>query len=421
MKRISRLVTPVVLCVLAIMASPAYGVELAIMDSGTSAWHDMFMEIVKRYEATQPGVKINYQITGAPLDALDKAAVMIAGGSAPELVWGSVTSIERFAASGLPEDLGPWIARDRWDVSMLPAPSVEGYKRYLPGQLIALPRYIQHHALFYNADMFGAAGTALPGYEWTWADLQRVARSLTRDTDGDGQNDEYGFHFHGWIANPTFYMPVLHAFGGRIYSAERTKTDLHNPDTIRAFTMLQSLHVTDGVSPASDPNGKRAAGKVAMWYANTLDIPTYKFGFGWGLAPLPKERQGHGIGTTDVAWWIPKDSRNKELAWDFLKFFLSRDIQRLISDHGYVSPRRDTMGDAMRDAPPEVRNMLVRNLMNSNVNSLGLLAGPWHADNYTILTGGLGQIQQGKKPVEQIFAEIAPLIDANLAKPWPPK
>jgi multiple sugar transport system substrate-binding protein len=71
---------------------------------------------------------------------------------------------------------------------------------------------------FYRTDLLSAAGLSEPR---TWTDVLNVARALTKDTNGDGRIDQYGFGFparRGW--NLTLaWAPLLFAAGGELFDA----------------------------------------------------------------------------------------------------------------------------------------------------------------------------------------------------------
>ena len=58
--------------------------------------------------------------------------------------------------------------------------------------LACLPQNISSLVVYYNQDLFTAAGVAYPPDSWAWDEFLAMARALTLDTDGDGQVDQYG-------------------------------------------------------------------------------------------------------------------------------------------------------------------------------------------------------------------------------------
>jgi ABC-type glycerol-3-phosphate transport system substrate-binding protein len=59
------------------------------------------------------------------------------------------------------------------------------------GKAWAVPDWALHHAVWYRKDLFREAGIAAPPR--TWAELGQAAEKLTRDRNGDGVPDQFGF------------------------------------------------------------------------------------------------------------------------------------------------------------------------------------------------------------------------------------
>lgn len=59
------------------------------------------------------------------------------------------------------------------------------------GKTWAIPDWALHHAVWYRKDMFAEAG--IQKMPTNWAELQAAAEKLTKDKDGDGKPDQFGF------------------------------------------------------------------------------------------------------------------------------------------------------------------------------------------------------------------------------------
>ena len=103
---------------------------------------------------------------------------------------------------------------------------MEGYK--VSDNYYGLPRDFQTIVLFYNKDMFDAAGMAYPTASWTWDDLRAAAKQLTLDKNGDGIADQYGFSCDLWDME-LCWSEAIWAYGGEVINADHTKTQLGEP------------------------------------------------------------------------------------------------------------------------------------------------------------------------------------------------
>lgn len=65
------------------------------------------------------------------------------------------------------------------------------------GQLVAIPWFTDCRALFYRKDLLAAEGIPEPTTSWTWDQFLTYAKKLTKDLNGDGIIDQYGFGTSG--------------------------------------------------------------------------------------------------------------------------------------------------------------------------------------------------------------------------------
>ncbi|MCS6734609.1 extracellular solute-binding protein, partial [Proteus terrae] len=66
------------------------------------------------------------------------------------------------------------------------------------GALYGLPKDVGPFALGYNKDMFKEAGIDLPDTDtpYTWDEFVEVSKQLTKDSDGDGNLDQWATGFN---------------------------------------------------------------------------------------------------------------------------------------------------------------------------------------------------------------------------------
>ncbi len=134
-----------------------------------------------------------------PSDYHTKLCTMIAGDTAPELFYLSQEHVAAFASQGALLDLTDLVAQDRQGATDLDSyyPSVLEQFRW-QGRLYGLPWIAQPVVLYCNVDAFVAAGVELPDRSWDWEKFVAAGKKLTRDTNGDGRIDQWGFILNGW-------------------------------------------------------------------------------------------------------------------------------------------------------------------------------------------------------------------------------
>ena len=95
-----------------------------------------------------------------------------------------------YASKGALLTIDEFVERDGIDLSVYDPTILANYM--IDGELHCLP--IDHAALvvYYNKEIFDAAGVDYPQDGWTWDDFLATAQALTLDTDGDGVTDQFG-------------------------------------------------------------------------------------------------------------------------------------------------------------------------------------------------------------------------------------
>jgi multiple sugar transport system substrate-binding protein len=206
------------------------------------------------------------------------------------------------------------------------------------GRLFGIPKYTDTIAVFYNKDMFKAAGIAKPPA--TWDEFRDYAAKLTDSKKGvfgatfSARGDEQG----------TFqFLPLIQMSGG---SYKKVDGD----GAVRAVKLWKELIDSGSASPDVlsqgqwDSTGTFNAGNAAMaisgpWELNRM-LEDAKFD--WGLALLPKFTSGGGrssaLGGFNLG--IMSTTKHPKAAFRALEFFASQD-HRMFKAWGYLPARLD--------------------------------------------------------------------------------
>ncbi|GAA2009650.1 ABC transporter substrate-binding protein [Microbacterium ulmi] len=175
------------------------------------------------------------------------------------------------------------------DVSDIQIPdTVGGASSYeVDGTQYAVPYRQDSWVLFYNKDIFDAAGVDYPDGSWTWDDYDAAAQALTTP-------DHFGTYEHRWQSTTQGFATAQ--FDGDIFSGDYSyMEDLYQRRLDREAAGYQIDFAT---SSANSPTyqgefGKQHAAMLPMgtWYVATL-ISQRASGeadtFNWGFAPIPQ-------------------------------------------------------------------------------------------------------------------------------------
>jgi multiple sugar transport system substrate-binding protein len=149
-------------------------------------------------------------------------------------------------------------------------------------QQVAMPWMNPAPLLYYNVDMFDAAGIERPSDDWTWDDFLAITQELTQDTDGDGEVDQWGYmQGNSWDED---FVQWIWSNGGLAINDDFTHTTLDSPETLDALRFVHDLRFVHNVWPKAEEAEAMAAvgignpfvgGKVGILYTNTGGIGNF--------------------------------------------------------------------------------------------------------------------------------------------------
>lgn len=196
------------------------------------------------------------------------------------------------------------------------------------GSLYELPFRNDFWVVFYNKDIFDAAGVAYPTNDMTWAEYDELARSVTDTTFGA---QVYGAHYHTWRST-TGLMGVLdgkHTILDGNYDFMKEYYDMVLAQEADGVCRKYSDLKTEGLHySAAFSNGDVAMMNMGSWYIPTLmsslasgDYNSELCG-NWGIVKYPHAEgveAGSTLGTiTGLA--VTSATEDKDAAWDFVNW-----------------------------------------------------------------------------------------------------
>lgn len=186
------------------------------------------------------------------------------------------------------------------------------------------------HLLFYNENMFQKAHVPFPTNTWTWRDYTAAAKKLTIRQNG---------HVVQWgtagIGFPGVWYSLIGSAGDPVVN-NRHQLDIGS-GAIRAMNWIANL--TNKLKVQPQPTAANSAvdlfeaGKAAMilngsWMVSTYDTIRH---FKWNIAPLPYDTVKYDDLHT-AFFTINSRSRYKAADWQFIKFCMSPQGQKLIEE-----------------------------------------------------------------------------------------
>lgn len=307
-------------------ALPPGAVELTFYTFTGPEFRQLFhKQLVPAFVRANPNVRIriNESMGDAGYDA--KLLTLIAGKLAPDLFHVSQQNFPFYAAKDVLLPLDEFIDNDPEIATSHFYPElIQGMRTN--GKLLGLPSDFSPIVILYNQDLFDRFGVPYPQPDWTTDDFLETARRLTRDIDGDGRTDVFGFctidsynRWPAWVWNN----------GGRIFSEDGKRCVMDSPESIEGLRFYVDLSCREKVAPTpgqtmgQEQTDLFASQVVAMTadsrYMYKRLIGSRRLPFRWDVAPMPKRRQR----ATTFIWGgncILKSTRHPPEAWEFLKF-----------------------------------------------------------------------------------------------------
>ncbi|MEV6237620.1 sugar ABC transporter substrate-binding protein [Lentzea sp. NPDC051838] len=320
----------------------------------------IYQELIKRFEAVNPGVKIEY--VGIPSSSVQqKYDTAIAGGSTPDV--GGVTT--SYLAHLVGQDaLEP--ADDRLDSGPLKGKLLPGLLETVrqtspDGKLYAVPASGNLDVIWYRSDRFRENGIAEPS---TWDDLVKAAARLTKPAD-----NQYGFTLRGGAGSIFQLLSEAYSYSGveKFYDGGKsTVSDPRNAELVRKVAELYKK-----ATPEADVNNNYTqmvaqftGGTVAMMHHNlgsTGDVMKALGPDKVSAMPLPKGPSGKRtvVPNPTDGFAVFKGGKHTDAAWKFVEFLTSAESNGYWNEKvGQIPANTDVRGAGWIQQNPAVKMAL---------------------------------------------------------------
>ena len=196
-------------------------------------------KLCEEFMSQHPGIEV--EVMNEPGDrAMDKLQAMVAAGNPPDVMSIHGAYFMPLAAKGALLDLEPVVSDPQFDLKDF-YPGLVDQCRY-EGKLFSLPRYTSVYVLFYNKDLFDAAGLKYPDGNWTWDDYLAAAKKLTVSS-ADPEKRRMGCVIDFWGAR---IYPWVWAAGGEILDKSGKRCLLDQSETQEALQFLVDVFQLGG-------------------------------------------------------------------------------------------------------------------------------------------------------------------------------
>ena len=276
---------------------------------------DTINQVVNDYKKLKPNINIVYE-KKSPQQYRESLQNQIEVGKGPDLfrfhnTW---TPVLKNELDSVPSDL---VSTSDFKKNFYPAVFFD--LRNSENKFVGVPLEIDGLGLFWNEDIFKAAGIARPPQSWT--ELSQTAAQLTvRDTAGNIRTAGVAL---GTAGNVDHFSDILGLMilqnGGDL----KSPTDKQSADALEYFANFAKgpNHVWDETMPSSTI--AFAGGNLAMYFApswRAMEIKQVNPLLNFQVAPVPQLEGGKVAWASYWAEGVSAKSTHKKEAWEFIKF-----------------------------------------------------------------------------------------------------
>lgn len=225
--------------------------------------------------------------------------------------------------------------------------------RFDGANLFALPENLQMMQLYYNKDLFDAAGLSYPDETWTWQNVLEAAAKL-KVGEGDAVT-QWGFDIGDlgvWWGAQTLAWAQGGAFFDQI--VEPTKFTVSDEKSVNGLAYIQDSMYKNKLAPDAATRtvvgqdvGIFPSGKVAMVPAGSWNMSGYtELKFKWDVAPLPKWSDKRAMPYWFGGWVVAKDSPAAEAATAWAIWCATEYQQTMAETRDWIPIRNDARNSA---------------------------------------------------------------------------
>lgn len=308
-------------------------------------WVIMDTSIIDEFNAENPDIEVQYHaIPDNGSDKLTQLDILAMGGGEIDVMPGSDGEQMLRMKNGMYAPIDDFIKRDGINMEESFG-DILSYASY-DGVTYGYPVRSTIEGIWYNKDMFDAAGIPYPDGSWTWEEYKEIAEKLTQ---GQGEKKVYGTYTHTfngqWAPIGNEVSSWYKEDGTCNIKAEGFKTSMERRkelDDLGLQLSFSQIIATKANQSSAFLGGKCAMVQAGSWIVqNIKDQENYPHDFKIGVAPLPRfdesveSHSNFSVAATILA--IPATSSHKEEAWRFIRYMVEKGAERVAGTGNYPS------------------------------------------------------------------------------------
>ncbi|WP_125129961.1 ABC transporter substrate-binding protein [Microbacterium sp. 10M-3C3] len=392
-------------------------VSLTFWNGFTGPDGPALQQVIDDFNASQDDVEVTAEIM--PWDTLyQKVLTAVAGNDGPDIIAMSAGRMPQFAQQGMFEGVDDYYEDSANDSAALAPAAIEA--SVFDGVNYGVPVNFTPMMMYYNKDLFEAAGLDPEAPPTTWDEFAAMVPQLTVDDNGDGKPEQYATALGDHETVPVF-MSLPWGTGGGVVSDDGKTSMLGEPASIEALDFWVDLVKNQKASPlglsGADADklfttGKAATEIVGPWMTTGFD----EAGLNYGIAAPPAGPDSDAILADVVSMGITSgaDDATKQAAYQFFKYWNSKEGQITWSSGSGFPPNRADVADQVTSSPYPAVFGAADVVDRSKILLAGVAAGGTIGE--TIFWPTLQKALNGQGTVEELFSAASEKVQAELDK-----
>lgn len=314
----------------------------------------MLNKMISDFQKLHPNIKVTIEpesvtAAGAISSQVQQDAITNQTPDIVQIPFGEMLNlVHNFNGVNLTKVVGTTSLAAEWGGANKYAPAITKLGE-IDGNVYALPWTLSTPLLFYNADLFKAAGLDPSAPPTTWPQLSRYSLALKKLAGVTGIVD--GCVGAAAAGSDWCLQSMIFSASGTVMNAKRTATTFDNPQLITAMKSLQSLGTSGAIENLTSAQAIQAwgAGKLGMILnSSALQATLIKANGGHFEMRVANEPGfGHTISVpTNSGSGLVMLSKNKikqQAAWALMKYLTSAESMTAITENIGYAPLRPSI------------------------------------------------------------------------------
>ncbi|GAA3811349.1 sugar ABC transporter substrate-binding protein [Sphaerisporangium flaviroseum] len=318
----------------------------------------IYQELIKRFEKANPTIHVEY--VGIPIASVQqKYDTAVAGGETPDVGGVTTSYLANLTGQQALEPADDWLAKSQANGKLLDSMLTSVKETTPDGKLYLVPATSNLDVVWYQKEKLSAAGVEAPK---TWDDFFSSVDKLTKAPD------QYGWTIRGGAGSIFQLLAEAYAYSGVTEFFDSSgKSTVNDPKNVELVTKIAALYKKN--TPEADVTNdfpkmvaQFTSGKVAMMHHNLGSYNDHVKAFGADKIdayPMPVGESGKRtiVANPVDGFAVFKNSKNKEAAWKFVDFLVSKESNSYWNQQtGQIPANKEAQADSWLDERPYLKN-----------------------------------------------------------------